>query len=65
MAYNYIAKTYGKTFKPGDRVSFSEYHGLLGTVRRAAGDPQYVSVKFDNGRSGDCHPDSLTIIDTP
>lgn len=59
MAYNYIARAYGKQFKPGDRVQFTEYNNKPGTVRRVQGDPQYVSVKFDDGRIGYCHPDSV------
>ena len=63
MAYDYIKRAYGKTFKPGDRVQFSEYGNKPGTVRRVRGDPQYVSVKFDDGREGDCHPDSVFPLD--
>jgi len=65
MAYDYIARAYGKTFKPGQRVTFSEYGHMPGTVKRGQGDPHYVTVKFDNGRSGPCHPDSLTITAEP
>lgn len=61
MAYDYIARAYGKHFKPGMRVTFSEYDDAPGTVKRVRGDPQYVSVKFDDGREGDCHPGSLEI----
>ena len=63
MAYDYIKRFYGKDFKPGMRVSFDEYGGALGTVKRTRGDSQYVSVKFDDGREGNCHPDSIQIID--
>lgn len=59
MSYAYIARAYGKQFSPGQRVLFTEYQNKPGTVRRVRGDPQYVSVKFDDGRIGDCHPDSL------
>lgn len=62
MAYHYIERAYGKTFKAGQRVRFTEYEGdrSLGTVARAVGDPQYVRVKFDHdGQTGDCHPASL------
>ena len=59
MVYSHIARFYGKQFNPGDRVQFTEYNNKPGTVRRVRGDPQYVSVKFDDGKIGDCHPDSL------
>ena len=60
MGYDYIERFYGKKFKPGDRVEFLEYGGAVGTVKRTRGDPQYVSVQFDDGRNGMCHPDSLS-----
>ena len=65
MAYDYIARAYGKTFKPGQRVTFSEYGNKPGVVKRVVGDPQYVTVIFDDGKSGQCHPESLTITAEP
>lgn len=59
MAYDYIAKTYGRRFKPGQSVLFTEYDNKPGTVRRVRGNPHYVSIKFDDGTVGRCHPDSL------
>ncbi|MCB1462085.1 MAG: hypothetical protein KDJ90_06595 [Nitratireductor sp.] len=61
MAYNFIERLYGTRFKPGMRVRFTEYDDAPGIVKRVTGDPQYVRVKFDDGREGDCHPDSLKI----
>lgn len=63
MAYNYIERHYGVRYEPGMRVAFTEYkHKPTGTVRKVQGDPQYVSVKFDDGMVGNCHPTSLDII---
>lgn len=67
MAYSYIERYYGIRFEPGMRVAFTEYkHKPTGIVRRVKGDPQYVSVKFDDGALGvgNCHPKSLEIIST-
>lgn len=61
MPYDYIERYYGTRFNPGMRVQFSEYNDAWGTVKRVNGDPQYVRVKFDDGREGDCHPNSLKI----
>lgn len=64
MPYTYIQRAYGKTFKAGQRIRFTEYKGErgLGVVRRVRGDPQYVSVKFDDGHVGNCHPDSVEVL---
>ena len=62
MAYDYIERFYGTRFKPGMRVLFTEYDDAPGTVKRAKGDPQYVSIKFEDGREGKCHPQSLKIV---
>lgn len=63
MAYTYIERYYGIRYEPGMRVVFTEYkHRPAGTVRRVQGDPQYVSVKFDDGHIGNCHPTSLEIV---
>ena len=64
MPYSYIDRAYGKRFKAGMRVTFDEYGDKPGTVKRATGDPQYVSVRFDDGKEGLCHPDSLKILPT-
>lgn len=59
MAYRYIERVYGTTFKPGDRVVHT-VTGKVGEVRRAAGDPQYYSVRFDDQKhNSPCHPDEL------
>ena len=63
MAYDYIERAYGMRFNPGMRVRFSEYGDLPGVVKRVKGDPHYVTIKFDNGRTGLCHPSSLTITE--
>lgn len=44
VAYNYIRQAYGVEFKPGERIAMD---GKPGTVIRAQGDPQYLSVRFD------------------
>lgn len=59
MAYDYIKRIYDREFKAGQRVVFTEYDNKPGTVARVRGDPQYVSVKFDDGTRGDCHPMSV------
>ncbi len=59
MAYDYIARMYGKRFTPGQRVLLTESSNRPGTVRRVRGDPHRVSVRFDDGKFGYCHPDSL------
>ena len=62
MPYTYIERAYGKQFEPGQRVKFTEYENSFGTVLRVRDDPQYVSVKFDDGHVGPCHPGSLEIV---
>lgn len=62
MAYDYIERFYGTRFKPGMRVLFTEDEDRQGTVKRVRGDPQYVSVRFDDGHEGFCHPTSLKIF---
>ena len=59
MAYDYIKRTYGRTFEPGQKVVFTEYNNKPGVVMRRQGDPQYVRVRFDDGKVGDCHPMSV------
>lgn len=59
MAYDYIKRTYGRDFKPGQRVVFTEYDNKPGVVKRPHGDPKYVAVRFDDGTEGDCHPESV------
>lgn len=61
MPYKYIRRAYGVQFMPGMRVTFSEYDNAPGVVKRVRGDPQYVAVRFDDGREGNCHPSSLTV----
>lgn len=65
--YRYIERAYGVRFNAGMRVKFTEpgtkLFGSLGTVEKAKGDPQYVSVKFDGGGLGLCHPKSLDIVE--
>jgi hypothetical protein len=65
MAYKYIERAYGKRFEAGQRVHFTEYKGERGNgvVRGVRDDPQYVKVLFDDGHIGDCHPDSVEIVD--
>lgn len=59
MAYRYIHRTYGTTFKPGDRVKHT-VTGKAGEVRPVRDDPQYYSVRFDGlNHNRPCHPDEL------
>lgn len=61
MPYTYIERAYGHKFEPGQRVHFTEYEGTRGNgvVLGVRDDPQYVRVRFDDGREGNCHPESL------
>lgn len=59
MPYTYIERAYGRVFKPGQRIVFTEYNNKPGRVMRPKGDPQYVRVLFDDGKIGDCHPESV------
>ncbi len=65
MPYTYIERYYGKRFEPGQRIRFVEYEGDRGkgVVLGVRGDPQYVRVRFDDGREGNCHPRSVEIED--
>lgn len=63
MAYRYIERTYGTTFKPGDRVKHTVTN-KTGEIRRASGDPQYYNVRFDGlDHNRPCHPDELVAAD--
>ena len=59
MPYTYIERAYGRAFKPGQKIVFTEYANKQGTVIRPHGNPQYVRVRFDDGAVGDCHPLSV------
>lgn len=64
MPYRYIERTYGTTFKPGDRVKHTVTQGV-GEVRPVRDDPQYYSVRFDGIKhSLPCHPGEL-VAETP
>ncbi len=65
MAYTYIERAYGKHFEAGQRVRFTEYKDDRGggVVRGVRGDPQYVRVLFDDGHEGNCHPDSVRVVE--
>lgn len=65
MPYRYIERAYGKKFEAGQRVRFNEYKGDrgLGVVLGVRDDPQYVKVLFDDGHIGDCHPDSVEVLE--
>lgn len=65
MGYAYIRRAYGKYFRPGDRVLFTEYNNKPGTVLRVRGETQYFRVRFDDGKVGDCHPDSVIAEPAP
>ena len=61
MSYTYIERAYGRKFETGQRIRFTEYEGARGdgVVLGVRGNPQYVRVRFDDGREGNCHPDSV------
>ncbi len=62
MPYNYIERTYGTRFQPGDRVRHS-VTGKTGKVLRTKGDPHYYRVKFHGNRHGsNCHPLELKLL---
>lgn len=67
MAYDYIERAYGRAFKPGQRVRFTEYEDCYGTVTRTRGDPRYVKIRFDSDKPGQrphrCHPLSVERVD--
>lgn len=57
--YDYIYSAYGIRFTPGDRVEFTEGKRRLGVVKRPKTNFHYVTVQFDDGTTGLCHPKSL------
>lgn len=61
MAYEYIKRAYGLSFRPGQRVKHT-VTGKRGHVRRespSAG--HYVMVLFDEARHAlPCHPEELS-----
>lgn len=61
-AYAYIARTYGLTFEPGQRVTHDET-GRSGEVRRERkSQSHYVMVRFDGDKHNlPCHPEALEI----
>ena len=62
MPYTYIESAYGRKFKAGQRVRFTEGRERFGVVRGVRDDPQYVKVLFDDGHIGPCHPSSLEVV---
>lgn len=65
MAYEYVKRAYGVFPVVGERVRGIE--GLarygLGTIQRESrSQPHYVMVKFDNGKSGPCHPTEIEYL---
>jgi hypothetical protein len=64
MPYTYIEHYYGKRFEAGQRIRFTEYEGDrgLGKVLGVRDNPQYVRVLFDDGHEGNCHPDSVEVL---
>ncbi|MGB1214631.1 MAG: hypothetical protein ACPG4X_14800 [Pikeienuella sp.] len=64
MSYSYIERIYGRKFEAGQRVVFTEYDKKPGHVKGVRGDPQYVSVRFDDGTEGECHPMSVEPVKT-
>ncbi len=65
MAYKYIERTYGTTFRAGDRVRHS-VTDAVGTVMRTSGDPQYYRVRKDGQRHGsNWHPDETRVENEP
>ena len=65
MAYEYIAQTYGLIFRPGQKVSFTEYSPPRSAVvcREDKGNAHYVRIRFDGRRDTSlAHPRSLEPI---
>ncbi|MEM7303491.1 MAG: hypothetical protein AAF468_20625 [Pseudomonadota bacterium] len=59
MSYAYIERFYGVSPKPGSRVQHTVTK-RFGTIKRANGDPHYVSVRFDGlNHNRPCHPMEL------
>jgi len=65
--HDYIARAYGRTFTPGQRVRFTEGKPRAGTVMRPkASHAHYVQVRFDGEKHGSlCHPGSVEPESTP
>lgn len=62
MAYDYIKRFYGVNPVRGQRVRH-QVTNKVGTICQAAGDPQYVSVRFDDrSHSVPCHPTELDYL---
>lgn len=54
MAYEYIRRTYGVEFKPGERIAMD---GKPGTVTKPRDDRQYLRVRFDGQKHiSNAHP---------
>lgn len=54
MAYDYIRRTYGVEFQPGERIAMD---GKPGTVTKPRDDPQYLRVRFDGQKHiSNAHP---------
>lgn len=61
--YRYIQSYYGLTFNVGDRIEFTEGKRKPGVVLKPSLSGEHrVHVKFDDGHTGMCHPNSLEIM---
>lgn len=65
-AYAYIQKTYGLTFKVGQRVRHTVNGGSGMVTREDRSQSHYVQVRFDDRKfSVPCHPQELETIEVP
>lgn len=63
MAYDYIKKTYGTAFEPGQRVTHTVTKKSGQVTREDLSQAHYVQVRFDDRKfSVPCHPEELTIL---
>lgn len=63
-AYDYIQKTYGLTFRVGQRVRHTTTgkSGIVTREDRSQG--HYVQVRFDDKKfSAPCHPQELEVVE--
>lgn len=63
MTYDYIKRAYGREFKGGQRVQFTECKDSCSTVVRPRVNTYYVKISFDGDKPGRrphrCHPLSV------
>lgn len=63
MAYDYIKRTYGTAFEPGQRVTHTVTKKDGQVTREDRSQGNYVMVRFDDRKfSVPCHPEELAIL---